>query len=330
MSPPSPYRPTHNLAAAQPRRRIFDSWNSSSTGHQRADNNLSGSTSWRESRSRKLEAQFGDTTGAGGKRLYDTVGAGSEDFGKDGRKDNGSWAKGAKGLRSSAQLGAIESFGRSRGSGSCEEEDKDHGKTRQPVPSAGNIEKSTRRIKVDEEESSDQAPMPTLESQPLRPQNDPARPAPPQPKQHYPQFLIGLTFYINGSTYPLISDHKLKQLISQHGGRLSIHLGRNTVTHVIIGTPGGHGSKIDSGAGGGLAGSKIQKEIAKVRGKGVKFVQVAWLVESIKAGRRLPEAGFVGLKLAAKGQGSVYGMFGGKVIEKDSEEAEKKDSRVND
>jgi len=328
MSPPSPYRPSHKLAAAQPRRHIFDPWNSSSTGHQRADNNLSGSTSWRESRSRKLEAQFSDTTGAGGERLYDTVGAGSEGFGKDGRKENGTWEKGGKGLRSSAQLGFIESLGRGRSNGSCEENDKIQ--TRRILVTGEDTGDNLERTKAKEdEELSDRAPMPTLESQPLRPQEELTSPAsPPQPKKHYPRFLAGLTFYINGSTYPLISDHKLKQSISQHGGRLSIHLGRNTVTHVIIGTPSGHGSKTGSGAGGGLAGSKIQKEIAKVRGKGVKFVEVAWLVESIRAGKRLPEAGFVGLKLAAKGQGSVYSMFGGKTGGKGSEDGHK-DGGVN-
>lgn len=327
MSPPSPYRPTHKLAAAQPRRHIFDPWNSSSTGHQRANNNLSGSTSWRESRSRKLEAQFGDTTGAGGKRLYDTVGAGSEGFGKDGRKENGAWEKGGKGLRSSAQLGFIESLGRSRSSGSGEEDDNIQ--TRRICITGEDTREDSKRMKAkEEEESPNRTPMPTLESQPLRPQEESNSPA-PQPKKHYPQFLAGLTFYINGSTHPLISDHKLKQLISQHGGRLSIHLGRNTVTHVIIGTPSGHGSKTGSGAGGGLSGSKIQKEIAKVRGKGVKFVEVAWLVESIKVGKRLPEAGFIGLKLAVKGQGSVYGIFGGKTGGKGLED-ESKDVGVND
>ncbi|KAH0282109.1 hypothetical protein KCU62_g9935, partial [Aureobasidium sp. EXF-3399] len=84
--------------SAKPYRRFFDLWNSSSTGHQRADNSLVGSTSWRESRSLKLSNQFGGGA-SGGARLADTVGASSEDFGEDGRLGNGSWAKGAPGLR---------------------------------------------------------------------------------------------------------------------------------------------------------------------------------------------------------------------------------------
>lgn len=44
----------------------------------------------------------------GGKRVADTVGAGSEDFGKDGRKESGSWERGAKGLRRDGQKSLAE------------------------------------------------------------------------------------------------------------------------------------------------------------------------------------------------------------------------------
>ncbi|KAI4242633.1 MAG: hypothetical protein L6R42_010952, partial [Xanthoria sp. 1 TBL-2021] len=82
-----------------------------------------------------------------------------------------------------------------------------------------------------------------------------------------------------------------------------IALGRRSVTHVILGTPNGAGLGGGRGAGGGLAASKIQKEIMRVGGKGLK------LLESLKAGRRLPEAQFSKITLAAKWQKSVYGMF---------------------
>lgn len=84
----------------------------------------------------------------------------------------------------------------------------------------------------------------------------------------------GLVIYINGSTHPLISDHKLKQLLAENGARLSINLGRRSVTHVILGTPSSHAH----GAGGGLAGGKIEKEIRRVGGCGVKYVGVEWYV----------------------------------------------------
>ncbi|KAL2289756.1 hypothetical protein FJTKL_01078 [Diaporthe vaccinii] len=115
----------------------------------------------------------------------------------------------------------------------------------------------------------------------------------------------GLVIYVNGSTHPHISDHKLKHLLAQNGARMSIHLGRRQVTHVILGKPSGP----NGGAGGGLAGGKLEKEIRRVGGCGVKYVGVEWVLESVKAGRRLPEARFTNLKVASKGQPSVYGAF---------------------
>lgn len=82
-----------------------------------------------------------------------------------------------------------------------------------------------------------------------------------------------LVVYINGSTYPMVSDHKLKQLLAENGARLSTHLGRRQVTHVILGKPCG---RVGSGAGGGLAGGKLEKEIRRIGGCGVKYVGVEW------------------------------------------------------
>lgn len=126
-----------------------------------------------------------------------------------------------------------------------------------------------------------------------------------QEEQAQPRKIFdGVVVYVNGSTHPIISDHRLKHVLAEHGARMSIHLGRRQVTHVILGRPAGGGG----GAGGGLAGGKLQKEIQKVGGAAVKFVGVEWIMESIKAGKRLPEARFSNLKLAAKSQQSVFGM----------------------
>lgn len=126
-----------------------------------------------------------------------------------------------------------------------------------------------------------------------------------QEEQAQPRKIFdGVVVYVNGSTHPIISDHKFKHVLAEHGARMSIHLGRRQVTHVILGRPAGGGG----GAGGGLAGGKLQKEIQKVGGAAVKFVGVEWIMESVKAGKRLPEARFSNLKLAAKSQQSVFGM----------------------
>lgn len=97
----------------------------------------------------------------------------------------------------------------------------------------------------------------------------------PAPKK---QVFENLCVYINGTTGPLVSDHKLKYLLAQHGARISIALGRKTVTHVILGNTYNKG-----GAGGGLAGTKIQKEVSRVGGKGIKFVSVEWYASLLQS-----------------------------------------------
>jgi hypothetical protein len=111
--------------AAKPRQIFFDPWNSSSTGHQRAENRLSDSTSWRVSRNLKLGEQFKGGID-GGTRVADTVGAGSEHFGKDGRKENGGWEKGAKGLRTGGQKSLAEVWGASKAGKKSQEKELDH------------------------------------------------------------------------------------------------------------------------------------------------------------------------------------------------------------
>lgn len=71
----------HIPSAAKPRFGAhFDAWNSSSTGHQRAENSLGGSTGWRQSRSMKLSRQFRSGGSGGDKHVSDLVGAGSKDW----------------------------------------------------------------------------------------------------------------------------------------------------------------------------------------------------------------------------------------------------------
>ncbi|PNY25709.1 Uncharacterized protein TCAP_04352 [Tolypocladium capitatum] len=117
----------------------------------------------------------------------------------------------------------------------------------------------------------------------------------------------GVVVYVNGSTYPLVSDHRLKHLLGEHGAHVSLHLSRRGVTHVILGRPAGG----RTGAGAGLAGGKLEREIRRTGRCGVKFVGVEWVLESLRAGTRLPEARFAELHVAAKRQGSVYGLCSG-------------------
>ncbi|KAI0019359.1 BRCA1 C terminus domain-containing protein [Xylariomycetidae sp. FL0641] len=245
---PSPSKTTTPVPkAAEPRYGpSFDPWNSSSTGHQRAENRLGSSTGWRASRNRKLTQQFRAGAG-GGARVPDSVGAGSAD-----------WDAAAAGAR--ARCSVLDMLAR-----------------------PGTMQKATGAAGAAAEEEEEEGK------------------ASPRKEKQQRRLFDGVVVYVNGSTYPAISDHRLKHVLAAHGGCLSTHLGRRRVTHVILGQPG---------AGGGLAAGKLQREI-RAKAPAVRFVAVEWVLESLKAGRRLPEAGFAprGVAIAAKGQRSVYGLY---------------------
>lgn len=324
----------------------FDPWNSSSTGHQRAENRLAGSTSWRDSRTFKLAAQFSDTAGRGGERLFDLVGAGSERFGEDGRLENGGWERGAEGLRvkegcrdlkTMMMTKGVEPFGSDDGGGGGDAVHGNEERRKERVPDLkrkredgleDGREISSRYGLKKEEEDKEQS-QPEIEPQ--------------KPKQ----IFTGCTIYINGSTYPHISDHKLKLLLVQHGARLSLALARRSVTHVIVGkpnTPQSHhahktkqiptgeddrrsNSNIASngverkggGAGGGLSLRKIHKESTTLnlgrRGSsssscGIKYVSVEWVLACLDAGKRVSEARYSGVDTMPCSVGrSVLGFF---------------------
>lgn len=86
------------------------------------------------------------------------------------------------------------------------------------------------------------------------------------------KILTGTSIYINGTTLPQISDHKLKHLLVSHGANIATFMARKGVTHIIIAKPGTTGS----GAGGGLAARKLQEEISRGGWKGVRIVGVEW------------------------------------------------------
>jgi NAD-dependent DNA ligase len=97
-------------------------------------------------------------------------------------------------------------------------------------------------------------------------------PTNPKPTSSKSTVFAGTTVYINGSTLPQISDHKLKHLLTSHGARVSSFMARKSVSHVIIGQPG----STSAGAGGGLSARKLQLEIERGGWKGVRVVGVDW------------------------------------------------------
>lgn len=249
MAPPHTPLPP----AADPIRKTFDPWNSSATGHQRAENRgVAGSTAWRQSRTMKLAHQY-EAGASGGKIVSDTVGEGSRDFEKDGRCENGDWASGASGLREKGwhDVRALSSFSVPRGNRKMSENSRgEQGQTNRsplkpnPVPPL-TVEAEAGEVAMQDRKSGQQTK----------------------------KIFQNLCIYINGSTAPMVSDLHVKRLLAEHGAGISISLGRRSVTHVILGKPNGAGHQ---GAGGGLAAGKLQKEIKRVGGCGVKYVGVEW------------------------------------------------------
>ncbi|KAG8628894.1 hypothetical protein KVT40_002759 [Elsinoe batatas] len=392
--------PPNFPTAAKPKREIFDPWNSSSTGHQRAENRLSGSTSWRDSRSAKLSEQFRAGL-TGGKRVADTVGAGSESFVKGERTANGGWKRGVVRDRGSGQVSLWESFGVKPEPGTAADErataERESKRMKRKLsfetPVYGSRSPSpplepSKKISPPKPSSTMMPPPqnppvstppspPSHQDPPIMPSPDfddtllasfspnsslsspetnrhrldPSNPAPsppspppdsapdtstltttgPSSSTTAPQIFRNLTIYINGSTYPLISDHKLKHLLSTHGANLSISLGRRTVTHVILGLPSTSASTSlastpnvsGRGAGGALAAGKIQKEISRVRsagGKGPRYVSAEWVLECVRRGKRVGEGGYEVVATGGAGQRGVGGMLGGNVKTLDGRE----------
>lgn len=247
---PTPPKPALPKAAEPKYGRTFDPWNSVALGHQRAE--TKGPAGWRESRTWKLQHQ-----------LADTVGAGSDDY------DERSQVLVPKDVRARAANSVMDML-RKPG-------------TMMSQSGGGGGGRSASPEKRDGGESYAESPSVTAEERLLVPSweeeggqhGEAAKVEAPQDRassSSSSKIFDGLVVYVNGSTHPLVSDHKLKHILVENGAAMSIHLGRRRVTHVILGKPSGP----NGGAGGGLAGGKLEKEIRRVGGCGVKYVGVEW------------------------------------------------------
>jgi len=264
---------------------------------------MSGNTSWRQSRTYKLAHQFKDGSGRGGtQHLSDLVEMETENIGKVGRKDNGDREQAAPDLREEGwqDIRNLIKGTKKRKSKCFSAEDKSSvpimPRTDVDVRDLG-ARTGTATTDLSSNRRPEERQPPTAEV--TQRQSNTLTPTESKP----PQIFRSLVLYINGSTAPLVSDHRLKQLWVQYGGSISIALGRRTVTHVVLGKSGS--------GGGGLASGKIQKEVDRVRGKGVKYVSARWVLDCVERGKRVSEAGYgvVERKIGGAGQGSVRGMF---------------------
>ncbi|KAJ9209242.1 hypothetical protein DTO166G4_9161 [Paecilomyces variotii] len=333
--PPHPLNKPHTTVPQN--HLIFDPWNTASTGHQRAENPYSNTSEWRTTRTEKLSHQFGKpiTNGSGDGTLNNGCRVSSKNQNKirNGAAGEWRWISADEAERRRLGCADIRTLMGGGGSGGAKRRKWDGDEN-------GTLnEKTVKKTKVVELRAAESSPSsaPSSTSQhssrdqaDLQHKGYAALPPPSarpklafcndnpsdtngtpelEPTTETPTGIFtGTTIYINGSTFPLISDHKLKHLLASNGAKIAITLARQTVTHVILGKPNGNGS----GAGGGLAAGKLQKELQRsgsAAGRNVKFVGVEWVLESIKASKRLPECGFSNMNMCPKGQQSVLNMF---------------------
>ncbi|POS74018.1 hypothetical protein DHEL01_v207594 [Diaporthe helianthi] len=302
---PPPPKPTLPKAAEPKHGRNFDPWNSVALGHQRAETR--GPQGWRENRTWKLQNQL-EAGHSGGERLSDRVGAGSDDY------DEQRHVLIPKEVRARAASSVVDMLRKpgtmNQGSGSGSSSSSSRLASRSPEKQDPKKEVTGGDRNDEDTSMTAEEVMPPTSAQQQDDEGEDAEASSAKTTRGQAtttsrKIFDGLVIYVNGSTHPHISDHKLKHLLAQNGARMSIHLGRRHVTHVILGKP----SAPNTGAGGGLAGGKLEREIRRVGGCGVKYVGVEWVLESVKAGRRLPEARFTNLKIAPRKQPSVYGAF---------------------
>ncbi|KAL5340745.1 hypothetical protein BJX70DRAFT_396445 [Aspergillus crustosus] len=316
-NPKSNPTPTNHLT--------FDLWNTSAIGHQVSDSTPG--TAWRRTREAKLAQQFrsGDCSinslvYDSGKRVYER-GEWEWDWGGDargGRGGDGKSKSGGRGVAGAAGIGGDSKqrdirFMMRAGKGGGGDDEPSLGKNKAKGESVAPSQVSTLDNKtstssiaepisyLDQTPGAVGSPLSTTTSTCTNTSTI-SKPAPSPPTPIESTILRDTTIYINGQTTPLISDHKLKQLLVAHGAKLALGFSRR-VTHVIIGKPNAGPGK---GAGGGLAAGKIQKEIKRGGWRGMRIVGVEWVLESIKAGERLPETRFV---VNLTGQRSVLGFM---------------------
>ncbi|KAE8412122.1 hypothetical protein BDV36DRAFT_305188 [Aspergillus pseudocaelatus] len=279
---PNTNQPLLKKTAPTPQNHLsFDPWNSCATGHQRADSSTG--TAWRRTREEKLARQFNSVSGD----CTDSLGAVTSLR----KEEKGEWVwahtnqgelrdLGQRDIRSMMHVGKrprdVSDSGKDRESSQ---------RKLKEVSKVASLEVNASISSLDELVSS---PSPlSIEIKDV------------------PKVFKGVTVYINSTYHPSVSDHYLKRLLTIHGAAISLSLSRK-VSHVIVARPNaGPGM----GAGGGLAASKLQKEILRGGWKGIKVVFVEWALESIEAGKRLSEARFA-MDIMPKGQRSVLSFTG--------------------
>lgn len=287
----------------------FDAWNSASTGHQRHHAKEAESVSWKDTRSLKLERQLltGDCLREEDHQptvqmlAFDGICTQNEDIENDTGDTKGSskensvegpgewkWVTDAEAKRSQMGVRDIRSF---MGVSKRKAGDDESWRVERKKKATTNHRAHRSEIRDKDEDSYSGVKSGTSSETALKTTSPLSLQSPyisaNQDTQtnsvsasvftleRAPKIFAGATIFVNGSTLPLISDHKLKQLLVKHGAQISIYLARKSVSHMIIGQPN-TGNEADLGAGGGLSARKLQQEIARGGWKGVKIISAEW------------------------------------------------------
>ncbi|KAF8447087.1 hypothetical protein BDZ91DRAFT_803272 [Kalaharituber pfeilii] len=272
----APRSPPQQQAKARLRQKTIDIYNSTSTGHQ-VGSGVSKPISWHKSRTTKLQQQFRSNplqlsaiaaSAAQSSASVPSVSASKEQHGDHQRHTTPAPAKLVTVQAATFEPRKQHTFRATAVLAAA------------PAPTPGSYAPSTAAA-----HSTLASPMPL-----------PTTAAPQAAESSTKKIFFNCTIYINGTTSPSISDHLLKRHLCSHGASIATMLHRKSVTHVILGKPSSSG-----GAGGGLAAGKLHKELTK-NGRPIKFVSVEWVLDSIKAGKRLSERNYPVLNMHSQSQ----------------------------
>ncbi|KAF9886143.1 hypothetical protein FE257_011968 [Aspergillus nanangensis] len=268
MPPPTP------LNKVTPQNHLrFDPWNSASTGHQRGDNTGS-RTNWQKNRSDKLSQQFQPPN--------------------NNNPPAGEWTWTSATSPEPGQQDIRTMFRVSKNTTTTSVKTQKLPQPQIKVPGSTTPQNPAEVADTTHTSTSTHSSTTATTPEPPHPPSEPTR-----------QIFHGVNVYLNAPSHSLLSDHKLRHLLVAHGATVSLALSRR-VTHVLIGRPNAGPAR--GGFGGGLAATKLQREIARAGSRAVKVVFVDWVIESVRAGKRLSEMRFA-MHVAPKGQRSLVETF---------------------
>ncbi|KAI5282874.1 hypothetical protein KEM54_002517 [Ascosphaera aggregata] len=239
--------------------RPFDTWNSATTGHQRSERGSSTASSWMRTRSYKLMQQFATGFSDEEAGLEKSAFSSSERSERLLPTDIRSFYTIEKTTKSEVKPP------KARAMEFPPEEMISSSSVGKGVFTPEGLDYASR---LDEGVTDEKRGAPVVSA----PQNQQTTCSGPLAIPSRRRMFSRVTVYINGSTAPKISDHKLRRLLVSHGASLALSLSRRKVTHVII----GHPNDVGRGAGGGLSSTKIDKEIRRTSSAGIKYVVPEW------------------------------------------------------